>query len=49
MTVLRTLRANAEGQKKNIPVIILTAETDWMIDWRDWMPERMTIWLSLSI
>ena len=25
MTVLRTLRANAEGQKKNIPVIILTA------------------------
>lgn len=25
MTVLRTLRTNAEGQKKNIPVIILTA------------------------
>ena len=25
MTVLRTLRANAEGGKKNVPVIILTA------------------------
>ena len=25
MTVLRTLRENAEGSKKNVPVIILTA------------------------
>lgn len=33
MTVLRTLRSNAQGEKKNIPVIILTA--------RDGLDERL--------